>query len=143
MSSCGRLRPPSTTHSDAAIRTEGNQVFASSKANHLVRRLSSVREIAETTVRVLLADDGTSAPEADGEPRPEKVLSETALLLLFAARVDPAHTTVHRQIRSLAKQLVPHARSDRVLAGITLAPALAREYAAAHVCLSHLGHRGT
>ena len=93
----------------------------------LVRRLARVLDVAETVVRVLLAG-----------PEPEKVLSETALLLLFAARVDESHRQLHRRIRTLAKQLVPYARSERVLAGITLTPALAREYAAAHVCLSEL-----
>ena len=106
------------------------------ESRDLARRLTRVLDVAETVVRVLL-----SQPPADGEePEPEKVLSETALLLLFAARVDPSHRQVHRRIRSLAKQLVPYARSDRVLAGITLAPVLAREYAAAHVCLSRLGY---
>ncbi|MGZ4258559.1 MAG: DUF6895 family protein [Gaiellaceae bacterium] len=92
--------------------------------------------MVEIVVAVLLAQD---APEGE-ELQPEKVLSETALLLLFAARVDASHRQVHRRIRALAKQLVPHARSDRVLAGITLAPVLARECAAAHVCLSRLGY---
>jgi hypothetical protein len=102
----------------------------------LARRLARVLDVAETVVRVLLAEE---APPGD-ELQPEKVLSETALLLLFAARVDASHRQVHRRIRALAKQLVPHARSDRVLTGITLAPVLARECAAAHVCLSRLGY---
>ena len=92
--------------------------------------------MAETVVRVLLSDQASEGEE----PQPEKVLSETALLLLFAARVDTSYRQVHRRIRALAKQLVPHARSERVLAGITLAPVLARECAAAHVCLSRLGY---
>jgi len=104
----------------------------------LFRRLSGVLEIAATTIRVLLSESSEPTTSAE-EPRPEKVLSETALLLLFAARIDQSHTRVHEQIRDLAEELVPHARSERVLAGITLAPVLAREYAAAHVCLSRLG----
>lgn len=92
--------------------------------------------MAETVVGVLLSQESPNGEE----PQPEKVLSETALMLLFAARVDPSYKQIHRRIRSLAKQLVPHARSDRVLAGVTLAPVLAREYAAAHVCLSRLGY---
>ncbi|HXZ58348.1 MAG TPA: hypothetical protein VEG40_12270 [Gaiellaceae bacterium] len=102
----------------------------------LARRLTRVLDVAQTVVRVLLS---TQAAPGE-EPQPEKVLSETALLLLFASRVDASHRQVHRRIRALAKQLVPHARSDRVLAGITLTPVLAREYAAAHVCLSRLGY---
>ncbi len=102
----------------------------------LARRLARVLDVAETVVRTLLAEE-----PADGEElQPEKVLSETALLLLFASRVDASHRQIHRRIRALAKLLVPHARSDRVLAGITLAPVLARECAAAHVCLSRLGY---
>lgn len=93
-------------------------------------------DVAETVVRVLLSQQAAEGEE----PQPEKVLSETALLLLFSARADASHRQVHRRIRALAKQLVPYARSDRVLAGITLAPVLAREYAAAHVCLSRLGY---
>ena len=48
----------------------------------LVRRLSGVLEIAATTVRVLLSES-SEPPTSAEEPRPEKVLSETALLLLF------------------------------------------------------------
>ena len=48
----------------------------------LVRRLSGVLEIAATTVRVLLSESSEPTTSAE-EPRPEKVLSETALLLLF------------------------------------------------------------
>ena len=78
-------------------------------------------------------------PEGE-EPQPGKILSETALLLLFASRIDEAHARIHDQIRALAEQLIPHARSEEVVAAITLTPALARECAAAHLCLSHLGY---
>jgi hypothetical protein len=104
----------------------------------VVRRLCGVLGIAGKTVTVLL--DGEPASEGDGEPRPEKVLAETALLLLFAGRTDESHAEVHERVDDLARRLVPHARSERVLAGITFAPALAREYAIAHACLSRLGH---
>jgi hypothetical protein len=112
-----------------------------SAADDLVRRLCGVLRVAGRTVTVLL--EGEPAPPASGteeEPRPEKVLAETALLLLFAARVDDAHAEVHERVQELARRLVPHARSERVLAGITFAPALAREYATAHACLSRLGY---
>jgi hypothetical protein len=105
----------------------------------LARRLIAVLETAETTVRVLLGRGFAPTDDAE-EPRPEKVLSETALLLLFAARIDPSYRAVHERINSIAKQLAPYARSESVLSGIKLAPALAQEYSAAHACLSRLGY---
>ena len=47
---------------------------------------------------------------------------------------------MHEAVHALAGRLAPHARSERVRAGITFAPALAREYAIAHACLSRLGY---
>lgn len=108
-------------------------------ASDLEHRLSKVLDVAKTTVQVLLSEHSTPLPEAE-EPQPGKILSETALLLLFASRIDEAHARIHKQVRALAEQLIPHARSEEVLAAITLAPDLARECAAAHLCLSHLGY---
>jgi len=109
------------------------------QADDFARRLSGVLEVAETVVRVLIAERWESEGDNE-EPSREKVLSETALLLLFAARIDESYTPIHQQIKALAGQLAPHARSESVAAGVTLAPRLAREYAAAHACLSRLGY---
>jgi hypothetical protein len=105
----------------------------------LVRRLCGTLRIADKAVTVLLEGE-PGAASAEEEPRPEKVLAETALLLLFAGRVDESNVEVHERVHALARRLAPHARSDRVHAGITFAPALAREYAVAHACLSRLGY---
>lgn len=87
-----------------------------------------------------LACEGFTDPE---EPtnnlRPEKVISETGLLLFAASSVrgDPE---IRSKIKNVAKRLVPHARSERMRLGICMEPALAWDYAFAHVCLSRIGY---
>lgn len=68
--------------------------------------------------------------------RSEKVIAETGLLLLAASTVSDED--VAALVRELARELVPHARSDRILMGLALEPAAAWDYAQAHVFLTRL-----
>jgi hypothetical protein len=70
--------------------------------------------------------------------RPEKLVAETALLLLAASTVE--ETEVASIVDDLVCQVGPHARSDRILIGMTLEPAAVWDYAQGHVFLTRLGH---
>lgn len=105
----------------------------------LERRLCHALDIATKTVESL-GEGGYSDPQdAQNQIRPEKVISETALLLLSASAVSslpPVGKRFERAIRALR----PHARSERILLGLCLEPALALDFATAHVCLSQMGY---
>jgi hypothetical protein len=105
----------------------------------LTRRLCHALNIARKAVERLATNGYTDATEPGNNVRPEKVISETALLLL-AASATPHHNEVIARIREVAQLLIPYARSERMLLGVCLEPALAMDYAQAHICLSRLGY---
>jgi hypothetical protein len=105
----------------------------------LVSRLCHALDIAEQTIKQLAPHGYTDDEEPSNNVRPEKVISESALLMLAASTVvDQAG--VRRRLHCLAELLIPHARSKRMQLGICLQPALALDYAQAHICLSRLGY---
>jgi hypothetical protein len=105
----------------------------------LERRLCHALDVAERTVERLAAKGYTIAEAPDEPIRPEKIVSETALLLLAASTVPAAE--VRARVDRVARLTIPHARSERMLLALSLQPALARDYAAAHLCLERIGHR--
>ena len=105
----------------------------------LERRLCHALDIAKRTVERLAAKGYSDARDAHVSVRPEKVVSETALLLLAASKAacgDAVSTRLHH----VARLLIPHARSERMYFGACLEPALAADYASAHICLERLGY---
>jgi len=97
----------------------------------LIRRLCHALDIAQQAVARLAPNGYTDAEDLLINVRPEKVISETAVLLLAAsavARVDE----VRMRIDQVARLLIPHARSERMRLGTCLEPALALDYSAAH-----------
>ncbi len=107
--------------------------------NDLQRRLRHALEIADQAVQHL-ADSGYSdSLQPENNFPPDKLLAETAFLLLAAAAASPT-AELELQIARLAQRLIPLARSNRVLFTLTLHPALALDYAHAHICLSRLGY---
>lgn len=105
----------------------------------LVRRLGDVLEVAQNVVDCL-AGDGYVDPDAPNNGlRPEKVIAESALLM-YAASTASRHPPIRERVHALAMQLAPHARSERMVLGACVEPALAWEYAQAHVMLSRLGY---
>jgi hypothetical protein len=108
----------------------------------LERRLCHALDVAKRTVERLAPDGYVDAEEPRGHIRAEKVISETALLLLAASTVAEREE-IRGRIQSVAAALRPHARSERMVLGICLEPALALDYAAAHLCLSRLGYPDT
>jgi hypothetical protein len=75
------------------------------------------------------------------EAPPDKIIAETAMLLrAIAASPSSGASALVTRAHGLARALLPHARSPRVLSGLLLHPALARDYAAAHVVLGVMGY---
>ncbi len=70
----------------------------------------------------------------------EKIVAETAMLLLCLDPVQTQDPRIAQQVGELAHLLLPHARHRDVLAAICLDPGLARDYALAHSLLSRLGY---
>ena len=105
----------------------------------LARRLCHALEVAEQAV-VRLAPDGY-VDEIDPalNLRPEKVISETGVLLLAASTVND-QPVLSQRLDHLAHLLIPHARSPRMRMGICYEPALALDYAQAHGCLRQMGY---
>ncbi|MCU1257550.1 MAG: hypothetical protein JWO80_435 [Bryobacterales bacterium] len=105
----------------------------------LERRLCHALDIAKRAVEQLAAT-GYTDPEANQDRiRPEKVISETAVLLV-AASTAASRDGVKARIQHVACLLMPHARSQRILLALCLEPALALDYATAHICLARLGY---
>ncbi len=105
----------------------------------LVRRLCRALDIAKNVVTRLAPNGYTDSVEPSLSVRPEKAISETAVLLLAAsgASEDP---DVDARTTALARMLIPHARSERVQLGVCLEPSLSLDYAQAHACLSRMGY---
>lgn len=104
-----------------------------------MRRLSHALDIAGQAVNRLAARGYADPREAGTDLRPEKLISETGLLLLGASGAAE-FSEVRRRLQSVAERLIPHARGERMLLGVCLEPAVALDYAAAHICLAKLGY---
>lgn len=103
----------------------------------LRRRLADSLRVAARVV-TLLAPAGYEAGTPEGL-QPEKVRSETALLLLAshpACGADPELSALHRQI---AEALVSYGRNEHVAALIALEPVVALDHGLIHLCLSRIG----
>jgi hypothetical protein len=106
----------------------------------LERRLCHALDTAKQAVERLASDGYTDPADPSNTLRPEKLISETALLL-FAASTAASRDAVRARIQRVAQLLIPHARSERMLLGVCLQPALVWDYAQAHVLLSRLGYQ--
>jgi hypothetical protein len=102
----------------------------------LIRRLCHALDIARLVVEHLAAE-GYKDGDATQGVRPEKIVSETAVLLV-AASPAMVHDEIDQRVRELAELLSPHARSERARLGLCLQPALAWDYALSHICLNRL-----
>ena len=113
----------------------------------LLRRLGATLQLAIDAIATFdpgrspsLAGDGES--ERQRVSLTEKVVAETALLLLLSAPLRSS-SAVQPQYDTLVEMVSPLARSEILLAGICLDAGRAYEYATAHIILSHLGHGDT
>ena len=108
----------------------------------LVRRLCHALDTAQTVLRQLGENGYPDASHPGGGIRPEKIISESALLALAASKVRK-HGKVRENLDALTHALIPHARSDRMKLRVCLHPSLALDYGLAHVYLTHVGHPDT
>jgi hypothetical protein len=107
--------------------------------NDLERRLCHALNFAELAVKRLAIRGYVDKNEPGHSVRAEKVISEAAFLLFVASTASPS-MELRTRINSVAQVLIPHARSERMLLGACLEPALALDYAQAHICLKRLGY---
>ena len=127
-------------HEDAEASAGASDVNGARwDSEDLVRRLCWALDIAERAVGRLAAAGYADPDEVGNHLRPEKLIAETAFLLLSASTAG-RYPEVERRVRRVAERLTPHARSERMILGICLEPALALDYAEAHICLARLGY---
>jgi len=109
-------------------------------ARDLERRLCKALDVAARAVPVLAVEGYSDVSNPEEVLRPAKVVAETAVLLLAAARATPACKSVLERVAHVAQLLRPHAQGDRVRALVCMEPALALDHCMAHVCLTQLGY---
>jgi hypothetical protein len=107
----------------------------------LVARLGTALKIAARTVQVLAKDGFFEPGDDDANVESAKIIAETAILLFAASPAGRISGEIQARIDLVAELLKPHARSNAVRIAICLKPALALDYALAHVCLSYLGRK--
>jgi hypothetical protein len=106
----------------------------------LERRIFHALDIAKQAVERLASTGYTDPDEPGNSIRPEKLISETALLLYATLRIGDLDA-LRARVECVAELLIPHARSERLLLEVCLQPALAWDYAQAHILLSRLGYQ--
>jgi hypothetical protein len=110
----------------------------------LIRRVINALDAARQTVRVIVEAESakaeTATPIGVGDLLREKIVSETAMLLLCVEPVRTLDERIREQFEAVATLLIPHARHKDVLAAICLDPGQARDHAVAHSLLSRLGY---
>jgi len=105
----------------------------------LVQRLCHALDIARLAVEHLATNGYRDQKNPAKNIRPEKIVSETAVLLVSASSLV-AHPQIVARIKCIAEHLIPHARSKRAMLGLCLEPTVAWDYALPHVCLTRLGY---
>ena len=108
----------------------------------LERRLCHALHIAQRALQRLGVTGYNDTTQPEGFIAPQKVVGETAMLLLAAWHAGGGEE-VQGRIGGLVSLMMPHARGRRVLLGISQQPALALDYALAHLCLARMGYPDT
>ncbi|RUL78918.1 DUF6895 family protein [Dyella choica] len=104
----------------------------------LQRRLFRVLDLAEQVITHLAYNGYVDTVDSHNTVRPEKIIAETAFLLWVASHVKDC-PGISARVDNLARQLIPYARSKRMLLHICLEPTHAMECAQAHILLGQLG----
>ena len=104
----------------------------------LEARLCRALDIAKTTVDYFALGGYTDEVSPEYSFGPEKAVAEAAMLA-YAAATCGQRTKVAGRVDELARLLIPHARSERVLVNIAVHPTLVFKFAVPHVLLSKLG----
>ncbi len=136
------FRSMSVINTRVVARTSANPVIRWDHAD-LVRRVVDVLDLALRMVRSVAQ---TPSPRLAATPDlavgllREKVVSETAMLLLCVEPRCGDDVRIRERFETIGALLAPLARHDDVIAAICRDPAQARDHAIGHVILSHLGY---
>jgi hypothetical protein len=105
----------------------------------LANRLSHSLEFSKRAIQHLILEKKSASEDDPWYVRPEKIIAESAFLLVFANEVKN-YEQVSAAFDSLVEILEPLARSEAMFLNVCLKPALALDYAHSHICLSYLGY---
>ena len=105
----------------------------------LVRRCCLALDIAKETITLLAPEGFNDTDLPNNRILPEKIVGETGLLLLVTSMVG-SHKDIAERVHTLAGMLMPYARKEKTFLEICLQPALALEYAMAHIFLTNIGY---
>jgi hypothetical protein len=114
----------------------------------LVRRLCYALDTAAQSLELAGKEGFTNPDVPQATVRPEKVIAETGLLLYVSSLLDTtpecrdslaASSELRDKINATARLLIAEARCDRVLLEVCLQPAVAIDYAEAHIFLTRIG----
>jgi hypothetical protein len=136
------FRYMSVINTRVAARPSANPVTRWDHAD-LVRRVLDVLDLALRMVRSVAE---TSSPRLAAPPNPavgllrEKVVSETAMLLLCVEPRCGHDVRIRERFETIGALLAPLARHADVMAAICQDPEQARDHAVGHIILSHLGY---
>ncbi len=121
------------------LKNDARNLHRSWQQTNLIHRLCHALEIASLTVEHLLPDGFADPKNPSVSIRPEKTITETAMLL-HGVTLAIARSEVCERIHRVARQLIPHARSSQIRLGLALNPALTFDYSLAHIVLTRLGY---
>jgi hypothetical protein len=114
------------------------------EAGDLVHRVSQVLDFAVQAVQSLPRDGWPEPADAEAKSPPgvlyEKVVAETAMLLVCTASVQHVNEGLRERVGDLLALVAPLARNESMLAGVCVDPGLAYDRAVAHAVVSRLGH---
>jgi hypothetical protein len=130
------------TNTRVAARPSANPVTRWDHAD-LVRRVVDVLDLALRMVRSVAEPSSprlAATPDLAVGLLREKVVSETAMLLLCVEPRCGLDARIRERFETIGALLAPLARHDDVVAAIRLDPARARDHAIGHIILSHLGY---
>lgn len=104
-----------------------------------MRRTVDALEMSKRAVETLVGGGIASDTPADNLLS-TKIVAETAMLLLFVTPIRSVDERIPKLLEAIAALLIPHARSQHVVASICMEPGLAVDHAVAHLILSRLGY---
>jgi hypothetical protein len=110
----------------------------------LIGRVLNALDLAHQTVQLYVSGArGSAAPTTQADAvnglLRDKIVSETAMLLLCVEPIEDLDARLGERTDCLARLLLPHARSDEIRAAVCLDPGYVRDHAVAHAILSRLG----
>ena len=122
------------------VKTEEITIIGLPAKKLLVDRLAYAVDFAKRAVQHLIIEEHGAPKDAPWYVMPEKIIAEIAFLMVFANKAGKAHIPIEKALTTIAEVLKPLARSRAMLLNICLKPALALDYAHAHICLHYLGY---